>query len=194
MNNLASSLNPCEDIALGAYVDGELDECARSTVEDHLRVCDDCRAGLRAHQYFLRELDAAMTRSVNFPVPKNFSRMITARATSEMRGLRSSGEHKKALGLCLGLLILAFSLLGGPSRQFLSSLVRRVVGNVMILADAFWTTIYNVTTSVVIVSRVISRRLVVESGMSTLLILFLAFAVLILSRLILNYHRARASD
>lgn len=194
MSEQLSNFEPCEEIALGAYVDGDLDEGACAVVEDHLQVCEECRAGLRAHQYFLRELDAAMTRNVNLPVPKNFSRVITARATSEMRGLRSSAEHKKALAFSLVLALLAFSLLGGPSRQLLFGLIRRVLGNVMVLADALWTTLYSVTSSVVIVSRVISRKFVDESGISNLLIVFLAFAVLILSRLIFNYHRARATD
>lgn len=194
MSDLAANVATCEDLALGSYVDGELDEDARAVVEAHLNVCEECRAGLRAHQYFLRELDAAMTRSLNLPVPTNFSRLITARATSEMHGLRSSAEHRKAIAFCLGLALLAFSLLGGPSRQILFGIIRRVIVNAMLLADALWSMLYDITSSIVIVSRVISRKVVVESGFSNLLLIVLAFAILVLSRLILNYHRERTIE
>ena len=78
----------CERNLFAAYVDGELDAGLTVLFEQHVDNCAPCRAELRAHRLFVCELDAALTESVEIPVPANFSRMIAARATSDAGCLR----------------------------------------------------------------------------------------------------------
>jgi anti-sigma factor RsiW len=184
----------CETIALAAYADGELDENATALVDNHLQVCAGCRDKLRAHQALLCELDAVMTQSIAVPMPRNFSRVVTARATSDMGGVRSSAENRKALLFSVFLGVLGFSLLGASTRQFVFSSAQQLVGKVAGIADVLWTSAYDVVASALVISRVISRKFVYESGSVNLLVILLAFAIVLLSRLIFNYHRTRAVD
>ncbi len=91
----------CERDLSPAYVDGELDADLTLLFEEHVESCARCRADLQAHRLFVCELDAAMTDNVEIPVPAGFSKMVATRATSDMRGVRTSPEHRKALGICL---------------------------------------------------------------------------------------------
>jgi anti-sigma factor RsiW len=84
----------CERNLVGTYVDGELDANLTSLFEDHLESCADCRFELRAHRLFVCELDAALTSSGEIPVPRDFSRIIAMRATTDMRGVRTRSENR----------------------------------------------------------------------------------------------------
>src|SRR5262245_52445446 len=120
----------CEQHLVPAYIDGELAEDVQTLFEDHLDECDECRMELRAHQQFICELDAAMNDQVGVSVPANFSRVVAARAVSDMRGVRSSAEKKRALTFCLILAITGFALIGTTARQMTIGLFRRLIGKV----------------------------------------------------------------
>src|SRR5687767_15496382 len=108
----------CERNLIAAYIDGELEETVTLAFEDHLTNCAACRAELRAHRLFVCELDAALTQSADIPVPADFSRIVAARASSDMRGVRTRTENKRALGICL---ILALAGLDRKSTRLNSS-------------------------------------------------------------------------
>src|SRR5690349_8854363 len=103
----------CDQNLIGAYVDGELDADLTVRLEDHLTDCTDCQFELRAHRLFVCELDATLTRSGDIPVPVDFSRIIAARARSDMSGVRTRSENRKALAICMGLALSGLALLGG---------------------------------------------------------------------------------
>src|SRR5262245_25932020 len=105
----------CDRGLVGAYVDGELDADLIVLFEDHLESCDDCRFELRAHRLFVCELDAAMTGRDEVPVPRDFSKIIAMRATTDMRGVRTRSEHRKALTICLVLALAGFALVGATA-------------------------------------------------------------------------------
>src|ERR1044072_252276 len=122
--------NICERNLFAAYVDGELDTDLTVLFEDHLEGCAECRAELRAHRLLVCELDAAMSESAEIPVPNDFSRMVAARAASDMRGVRTRTEHRKALTICLVLALVGFALLGGAARNTVFSVAGRFVATV----------------------------------------------------------------
>src|SRR5688500_20320030 len=107
----------CERFLFSAYVDGELDADLALLFEQHLDDCGHCRNELRMHRMFVCELDAALTDSVEIPVPAGFSKMVAARATTDMRGVRTRPENRKALGICLLLALGGFALLGASARD-----------------------------------------------------------------------------
>jgi anti-sigma factor RsiW len=170
----------CDRSLVGAYVDGELDADLTSLFEDHLESCADCRFELRAHRFFICELDAAMAGRNEVPVPADFSRMVATRATTDMRGVRSRSENRKALTICM---ILA---LGGFAEKFVAT----VFGLVSFVATA----VYDTAAGLVVISRVVSRKFIIETGSLWPMLVLLAFGVLILSRLISNYHRSGATE
>ena len=184
----------CESTIIAAYIDGELEDNARVLFEEHLDDCDRCRAELTAHRLFICELDAAMTESMDAGMPENFARVVAARAESDMSGLRSASEHKKALSFCVILALAAFALLGTPARDSVFSFGWRLAGSIFGILTFVWTALYDAAASIAVISRVLSRKFVLESGSLGLLIVLLTLAVGLLSRLISNYHRTGAIE
>jgi anti-sigma factor RsiW len=184
----------CQSNLIAAYVDGELDKHETLLFEEHLADCEECRVELRFHQQFVCELDAALTQKDEVAVPANFSRMVAARAVSDMSGVRSREEHRKALLFSAVLAATAFVLLGTSTSQFVIAIAQQAVGKVWALIGLIWATAYDVLASVVVIGRVISRRFVVEPRKVGLMLVLLAVAVFLLSRLLSKYHRVSASD
>jgi anti-sigma factor RsiW len=184
----------CERNLFAAYVDGELDTDLTLLFEDHLESCAECRAELRAHRLFVCELDAAMLESAEIPVPDDFSRMVAARAASDMRGVRTRSENRKALTICAVLAFVGFALLGAAARNTVFMVAERFVATVFGLVSFVATTAYDAVAGFAVVFRVLSKKVIIESGSLGPLVGLLALAILILSRLISNYHRTRATE
>jgi anti-sigma factor RsiW len=184
----------CQTNLIAAFVDGELETHEARLFEEHLANCEECREELRMHQLFVCELDAALTHKEEVTVPADFSRMVAARAVSDMRGVRSRSEHRKALIFSLVLAVSSFTLLGTSTSQLIIVVVQRAVGKAWALIGLVWATAYDVLASVVVIARVISRRFVIEPRKVGLLLVLLAVAVFLLSRLLSKYHRVSASD
>jgi anti-sigma factor RsiW len=183
----------CDENLIAAYVDGELEPANRISVELHLEGCTHCRAELRAHRLFVCELDSVLTQS-EVTIPSDFSRMVAARATSDLRGIRSASENKKALAFCLILAVTALGLLSDASRVTALNALRQLARTVISIVSVLWTALYDMVASVIVISRVLSRKLVVESNSLGLLLVLFALAVLLLSRMIVSYHRTGATE
>ena len=89
---------PREDVA--AYLDGEMSGSAVENFEEHLKVCADCAAELRAQRQLLCTLDVAFGESRSFKLPSDFTRVVAAHAESDLSGMRKKGERRRALQLC----------------------------------------------------------------------------------------------
>lgn len=176
------------------YLEGELDQATTELLEEHLRGCELCRIELRAHQLFMCELDAALTQPGDLDVPANFSHLVAVRAVSDMRGVRSASEHKKALAFCLALALISFALLGATARDYTVRFARKLVGSVWGLAEFLWNAAYDTVASLTVVSKALSRKFVIESGSLILVLVVLAAGGFLLSRLISNYHRSGATE
>jgi len=184
----------CQIEQVVAYVDGELDESARDEFERHLTECESCSSDLRAQRLFLCELDAALTQDPEIAAPHDFARVIVAHAETDMRGVRSRAEHKRALRLILILALAAFSLLGAAVSDVVIGASRVIVVNVFSLGSLFWKASYDAAASAAVISKVLSRKFVIESGSLGVFAVFLGLALLLLLLLIASYHRARAVD
>ena len=184
----------CDRGLVGAYVDGELDADLTKLFEDHLESCAECRFELRAHRLFVCELDAAMTDSGEVPVPRDFSKIIATRATTDMRGVRTRSEHRKALKICIILSLGGFALLGATALTTVFRIAEKFVTTVFGLASFVASAVYDVAAGLVVISRVVSGKMIIETGSLWPMLVLLAFGVLILSRLISNYHRSGATE
>jgi len=184
----------CDRGLVGTYVDGELDADLTRLFEDHLESCADCRFELRAHRLFVCELDAAMGDSVEVPVPRDFSKIIATRATIDMRGVRTRSEHRKALTICLILALGGFALVGVTAVNSVFRIAEKFVTTVFGLASFVASAVYDTAAGLVVISRVVSRKMIIETGSLWPMLVLLAFGVLILSRLISNYHRSGATE
>ena len=183
----------CEQNLIGAYVDGELDADLTLRLEDHLQGCADCQFELRAHRLFVCELDSALTtKSGDIPVPADFSRRVAARATSDMSGVRTRSENRKALAICMILALSGFALMGATTRYAVVVFVRKFVTKIFSLIEFAATAVYDAVIGLVVVFKVLSGK--IQSGWSGPLLVLLAVAVLVLSRLLSHYHRTSATE
>ena len=180
--------NVCEVNSIAAYVDGELSETATTALEQHLEGCVACRAELRAHRLLVCELDAALAVKVELPVPKDFSKVIATRASSDMRGVRNPSEHRKAFAICAILALAGFALLGATAREAVMAFAGTFVESVIGIAGFLSTVVYDAVSGLVVISRVLGHKIVVGSGSFGILLVVLAIAVFVLSRLISDYH------
>ena len=192
--NTTATEKICERNLVGAYVDGELDADLTLLFEDHLKSCADCRFELRAHRLFVCELDAALTGEDEVPVPRDFSRIIAMRATTDMRGVRTRSEHRKALTICIILALAGFALLGATARDAVFIVVQKFVTTVFSVSGFAATAVYDIAAGLVVIFRVVSRKFIIETGSLWPMLVLLAFGVLILSRLISHYHRSGATE
>jgi predicted anti-sigma-YlaC factor YlaD len=184
----------CERNLIAAYVDGELDENVTRLFEEHLEGCAPCRAELRAHRLFVCELDAALTDSGAIPVPTEFSRLVAARASTDMRGVRTRSEHRKALGISIVLALGAFALLGATARDSVFMVAEKFIATCFSVAGLVSTAVYETIAGLAVIFRVLSRKVIVESGSLGPVLILLAVAILVLSRLISHYHRKGATE
>lgn len=193
--NTATVEKICERNLIGAYVDGELDADLTVLLEDHLESCADCRFELRAHRLFVCELDAAMTGSVGeVPVPRDFSRIIATRATTDMRGVRTRSENRKALTICVILALGGFALVGFTAINSVFKIVEKFVATIFGLVGFVGSAVYDTAAGLVVIFRAVSRKYIIETGSLWPMLVLLAFGVLVLSRLISQYHRSGATE
>lgn len=193
---MSASASPiiCERNLIAAYVDGELAPDLTLRLEEHLQTCASCRAELRAHQLFVCELDAALTDSVEIPVPDNFSRLIAARAKSDMSGVRTRSEHRKALTICAILALAGFALVGAATRNAIFTVGEKFVTTFFGVISVISTAAYDTVAGLAVIFRVVSRKVIIESGSLAPVLILLALAVVVLSRMISNYHRTGATE
>ena len=183
----------CDQNLIGAYVDGELDADLTLHLEEHLKDCSDCQFELRAHRLFVCELDASLTnKNRDLPVPADFSRRVAARARSDMSGVRTRAENRKALAICMILALSGLALLGATTRYAVFVVVGRFVTKVFSLFEFVTTTVYDTVVGLIVVLKVLSGK--IQSGSSGPLLVLLAVAVMVLSRLLSHYHRTGATE
>ncbi len=177
----------CQKNLIAAYVDGELGDAATVIFEQHVEDCAECRAELRAQRMLVCELDAALAAKVEIRVPADFSKVIATRASSDMRGVRSASENRKALAICIVLAVTGFALLGATAREAVLALAGSFVNSIIGIAGFVSNVVYDAVAGLVVISRVLGHKLVVGSG-SLILLVVLAAAIFVLSRLISDYH------
>jgi len=184
----------CQKNLIAAYVDGELSEVANAIFEQHVEDCVECRSELRAHRLFVCELDAVMTDKVELPVPDNFSKMIAVRASSDLRGVRSRAEHRKAIVICVILALTGFGLLGATARDSVFVLIGKFLTSVFSLGAFVSSIVYDAVAGLVVIFRVLGHKIVSETGSFAVVLVVLAAGILLLSRLISDYHRTGATE
>jgi hypothetical protein len=180
----------CQIEQIASYLDDELDEAALKQFETHIKECDHCSAELIEQRRLLGTLTSALNHDSALSLPRDFARVVAAHAESDMSGVREGHEHRRALRLCLVLAVASLALLGVAAWTYVGNFARTVGRPISVVLDLGWTTIYDAVTGLIVISRVISQG-VMPPYLIGLGFLLLALAVLLLSRLIVSYHRTR---
>jgi len=186
--------NYCQKEQIVAYLDGELAGESLAVFEQHLKGCESCRADLRSHQLLLCELDAALAQDRKGLPSAEFARIVATKAENDMGGVRRKTEHLRALRYAMLLGIVAFALLGASAGEVVIDVVRMILRSLFALVGFISTTAYDAGASALVISRVLSRKFLIESGSTVLLTGLLAVAVMLLSLLIFKYYRTRTNE
>lgn len=185
----------CETADIAAYIEGDLELSARSGLEQHLQQCEPCARELQQQQLFICELDSAFRSPFDLAVPANFAHVVAVKAESDMRGVRNTAEHKRALQFCILLGLAAFILLGAAASKAeiagVASALSKAAGVVGMIAR----NIYEAAASFAAMARILSRSLIAESPVTGFTgFILIAIVVGLLSLLIVRYHRTRLVD
>ena len=125
----------------------------------------------------------AMTRfipgfgKVDLPVPDDFSKMIAVRACSDMHGVRTRSENKKAIAICGVLALAGFALLGTTAREAVLALTGTFINSVIGIAGFLSSVAYDAVAGLVVITRVLGHKVV--SGNASLGVLLVVLAVTI---------------
>ena len=182
--------------SVAAYLDGELDAASSGAFEAHAKECDICAAALREQRRLLCLLDNAFDETFERKValPPDFTRVVKARAQTDMSGVRERRERTISLKICVGLACAIFALLGAPSLEALApaaDAARAAAGVVGVSAGVA----ADAGSGALVIARGVGSRLVADSQSHALLQWLLVGVVLaLLLVLIGRYHRARAND
>jgi putative zinc finger protein len=179
-----------EDVA--AYVDGELAGNALADFEAHLRSCKACAEELLTQKQLLCTLDVAFNDSRSFELPHEFSRVVTARAESDLSGVRRKRERRRALKLCAALAVASFALMGAAARGLVIDPLRSIFRVANILLDFAGHAALDLAETVTVFVRVFTRAIFfAPHGIGVMFLIALLSSILLLPFLIARYHRAQ---
>jgi anti-sigma factor RsiW len=182
----------CQHENVAAYLDGELCEAARSDFEEHLKSCGECAAELLSQRQLLCTLDVAFGDSRSFNLPTNFTRVVTTRAESDLRGVRGKGERRRALRVCVILFAVSFALLGAAARTIVIDPIKSFVKAGSSVLHLTGEAASEVSASASVVVRAVGHAFsFAQSGLGWSLVLIFLILVSLLLLLIARYHRAQ---
>ena len=185
---IAATQANCHPELIAAYIDGDLESSVRVSLEQHLLECEACKSELRNQRLFACELDSLFAEPAVVPVPRDFARVVAAKAASDMSGARTRTEHKRAFRYCLILAFFSFALLGVASSKALFSSGQLLASKTFGLIGLVGKALYDAGTGLTVLLRVAAKALMPD-GFSVLVFLLLILAILLLSLLISGYHR-----
>ncbi len=185
----------CEPENIAAYIEGDLEPSARTALEEHIKQCDRCVLELQEQRLFMCELDSAFRSPFDLAVPTNFARVVAVHAESDMRGVRNTAEHKRALQFCIILGLVAFSLLGAAASKAevagAASALSKAAGVLGLMARS----IYESAAGLASIARILSQGLIADSLVTGVAAFIMVVAAIgLLSLLIIRYHRTRLVD
>jgi hypothetical protein len=111
-----------------------------------------------------------------------------------MRGVRTAAEHKKAMAICLVLALFGFGLLSATARDNVFVVIGRFVAGVFSIVGFVAGVTYDMVAGFIVISRVLGQKVGKENGSLAVVLIVLAGGVVLLSRLIHNYHRTGATE
>lgn len=183
----------CEREPIAAYLDGELSGGILADFETHLDACSACRSELRNQQQLLCTLDTAFGDA--FDLPEDFTRMVKARAESDVRGVREKHERRRAFQLTIILALLSFAFLGTAWQGSVLQPLRTTARVTLSVLNLAWQTISDAATGIVVIARLSGQALIVNPHRPGLFLLLIFLAsVSLLPFLITRYHQRQTIE
>jgi len=190
-SKLKQNDNICPREEVFAYIDCELSAEDELDMEGHFAECATCREELNSQKKVSTTLEILLEEeSRNIELPKDFTKVVTAKAESNVSGLRHRKERSHALFICMILFLIIIVGLGAEVTSVL-----RATGE---FGDQFYAVfgfvfrlIYDIGIGVAVILKSFGHRIVVSSVASLFLLIVIFVSIsLSLSRLVLRYSRS----
>lgn len=193
MNEEAIKIISCDVWSVAAYLDGEMSDSASALFERHAKECAACSAALAMQRRLLLTLGVAFgAQRKEISLPTDFARIVTARAQTDMRGLRRKTERRRALLLCAIVGAAAFVLLGATMFDATLTPLLAILRGLFIILSLIGHSLANAATGAAVILRAVGGRFISEAHPAGIALLF-AFALALLL-LFIARHRRAASD
>ncbi len=180
----------CPRAEIAVFLEGELAPQAELVLEKHLSACKKCLDELNSQKQLLRVLDSVFEERAEIELPKNFTKVIVARAESNVSGLRRPEERFRAVFLCVLLFLIVLIGLSAETRSVFSSLgiiLEQTIAVAGFVAHLF----YDFAVGTVIILRSLSEQFVFGSNISLITVVcFFALSAFVISRLVFRLNRS----
>lgn len=177
---------PTDEIA--AYIDGELTSAREMELDLHFAGCANCSSELNSQKRFLRDLDLSLKHESELDLPDNFTKVVVAKAESNVTGLRRSSERFNAVFICAGLLLFVLFAMGAEAGRFIDGILSAVEG-VAAVGSFFGHLFYSVFVGLTIIVRNVASQFQFGATAAIGLSIFIAAFSLFVSRKVLQTPR-----
>jgi predicted anti-sigma-YlaC factor YlaD len=155
----------CPRMEIAAYVDGELSPHQEMSLEQHLAVCETCRAELNEQKKLLCALDFLHEENPSeIEIPKNFAKVVAARAESDVSGLRNREERGRAMFLCASLFFLVVVGLGAETEKVFAA-SGAILERVLAIVTFFGHLTYDIAFGIVVILRSLANQSIVGAAL-----------------------------
>ena len=170
---------------VAAFLDGELSPADESSFELHLAGCEICSMRLNEQKRLLCALDFAFDDKTAFELPQNFARTVAVRADSDVSGLRSREERRRAF-IFASLLFLAGVLVGIAGKK--TGMIDGTLAKTIAVANVFYNFFHHFSTGAIVILRTISRDFLNHSAVFVWSVITITvFSLFLLAK----YYRAQ---
>lgn len=173
-----------------AYLDGELSPGEEMEIELHFAECKRCAEDINAQKKVSNSLEIILEDELkNIELPENFTKIVTAKAESNVSGLRQRKEIPRAFLISAALLFLVTIGLGAKVDS-IGNTFTRIAEQFSAVLGFVLHFVYDLAIGISVVGRSLCHKFVFSSVISlVVIVVFFVVAFLSLSRLILRHNR-----
>jgi anti-sigma factor RsiW len=174
-NAAVSHAIECPSPLISGYLDGELTAAEESVFESHLKECRACSDALLEQRQVLCLLSSSLAMPAEIEPPADFAKKVTAKAESNVNGLRRPEERLNAYFVAAGMaLFCLFAFFSYADVAALAGKAGDAAGGMITVAIHFLTSFYS---GVVVITRSASSHIAVQAAFTLLVLLAVPFMV-----------------
>jgi hypothetical protein len=176
---------------IAEYLDGELAPNAELDLELHFAVCEICRRELNAQKKVSSTLEILLEENPEeFALPENFTKIVTAKAESNLDGLRNPKERSRALFICAILFLFLIFGFGTESETVLFA-VEKFAEQILAVGGFVFHLFYMLLFGISTIFGSLFNKFVFSSSL-TLVLTGATFVIsfFLLSRMVLRFNRS----
>lgn len=183
--------NYCPRPEIVEYLDGELSPRAEFDLEMHFSGCKTCQEELNAQKKVSTTLEIMLEEEKeSIELPENFTKVVTAKAESNMDGLRSPKERSRALFICAILFLFLLFGLGTKGKAVLFAM-EKFTDQFLAVGGFVLHLFYTVALGFSAIFGSLCSKFIFGSTITILLITTIfIFATWMLSRMVLRFNRS----